>query len=52
MLVEPALLLTIRVTAYDPVAEKEWLGFRAVLVAPSLKSHSQEVGLPVVVSVN
>jgi hypothetical protein len=31
---------------------KAWLGFWAVLVAPSPKFHSQEVGLPAEVSVN
>jgi hypothetical protein len=45
-------LLAVRVTAYGPVAEKEWLGFWDVLVEPAPKFHCQAVGLPVDVSVN
>jgi len=45
-------LLTRRVTEYGPVVAKEWTGFREALVPPSPKFQDQEVGLPVVVSVN
>jgi len=45
-------LLAMRVTLYDPVWAKTWLGFLAALADPSLKFHCQEVGEPVEVSVN
>jgi hypothetical protein len=49
---EPELLLTRSETTKDPGAEYEWLGFLTVLLAPSPKSHCQEVGLPDDVSAN
>ena len=49
---DPELLTTVRATAWDPAAVKVWLGFRIVLVVPSLKFHCQDVGLPIDVSVN
>ena len=51
-LLEPEALVTARVTAYDPAMVKAWLGFWDVLVVPSPKFHSQEVGDPADVSVN
>jgi len=45
-------LATISVTLYVPEEVKVWLGFRAVLVEPSLKFHCQDVGVPVDVSAN
>ena len=44
---EPEALFTTRTTAYDPAAAKAWVGLRSALVAPSLKFHCQDVGLPV-----
>jgi hypothetical protein len=51
-LLDPVLLLIFKVTNLTPVAANVWLGFREVLVPPSPKFHSHEVGLPVDVSVN
>lgn len=51
-LLEPEVFVTVRVTVYDAVAMNVWLGFWAVLVAPSPKFHCHEVGEPVEVSVN
>ena len=45
-------LATVNRTPYEPAAAKTWLGWRVVLVDPSLKSHCQEAGVPVEVSVN
>ena len=45
-------LETVRVTLYEPAWAKIWLGFREVLVDPSLKVHDHEVGDPEEVSVN
>jgi hypothetical protein len=49
---EPELLVTVKVTVFDPTVVKVWLGFWAVDVNPSPKFHCQEVGDPVDVSVN
>ena len=51
-LVEPEPLVTVKATEYEPDDAKLWLGFWTELVAPSLKSQSQEVGFPADVSVN
>jgi hypothetical protein len=48
----PAPLVTVKFTALDPMVAYTWFGFWAGLVDPSPKSHCQEVGLPVEVSVN
>jgi hypothetical protein len=42
----------VRLTVYDPAEANVWLGFWAVLVAPSPKLHDHEVGDPADVSVN
>jgi len=47
---EPAELAAINKTVKDPSVAYEWLGFLEVLVPPSPKSHCQEVGVPVEVS--
>jgi hypothetical protein len=52
VLVEPVLLVTVKVTVFAPVVVNAWLGFWDVLVPPSPKFHCHEVGLPVDVSVN
>src|SRR5687767_2660409 len=39
-------------TVNSPAEVNVWAGFRSVDVAPSPKSHAQDVGLPVEVSVN
>jgi len=49
---EPELMAAVRVTVKDAAVAKVWLGFWAVLVAPSPKFHCQDVGKPVDVSVN
>lgn len=49
---ELVLLVTVSVTVLVPAVAYVWLGFWAVLVAPSPKFHCQEVGEPVDVSVN
>jgi hypothetical protein len=49
---ELELFVTVKVTLYVPEVVKIWLGFWAVLIAPSLKSHCQAVGFPSDVSVN
>jgi hypothetical protein len=51
-LVEPEPLVTVKATEYEPDDAKVWFGFWTELVAPSLKSQSQEVGFPTDVSVN
>ena len=51
-LLEPEAFPAIRVTEYEPSVVNVWLGFCAVLVAPSPKFHCHEVGVPVDVSVN
>jgi hypothetical protein len=51
-LLKPELLVTVRVTVFNPVVVYVWLGFWDVLVPPSPKFHCQEVGVPVDVSVN
>jgi len=52
VLLEPEALVTVKVTVPDPVEVYVWAGFCAVEVVESPKAHSQEVGLPVDVSVN
>jgi hypothetical protein len=52
VVLEPVAFETVKVTVLEPAAAKMWLGFWAVLVEPSPKFHSQEVGLPVDTSVN
>jgi hypothetical protein len=52
VLFDPEALVAVRVTVLAPVVVNVWLGFWAVLVPPSPKFHSHEVGLPVDVSVN
>jgi hypothetical protein len=49
---DPEPLLIFRVTPYVPAVINVCVGFLAVLVAPSLKFHCQEVGFPAEVSVN
>ena len=49
---EPVALETVNDTVLEPAAAKAWLGFLAVLVEPSPKFQSQDVGLPVDMSVN
>jgi len=49
---DPAALLTVKVTLNMPAVVNVWLGFWDVLVAPSLKFHCQELGPPVDVFVN
>jgi hypothetical protein len=51
-LLEPVLLMAVRVTVLDPAVVYVWLGFWAVLVDPSPKVQLHEVGPPVDVSVN
>jgi len=51
-LLEPELLVTVKVTVLDPAVVYAWPGFWTVLEVPSPKLHCQEVGLPVDVSVN
>ena len=48
---EPAELAAIKKTVKEPSVAYEWLGFLDVLVPPSPKSHCQDVGVPVEVSV-
>ena len=48
----PALLAATKVTFRNPGIEYLWEGFWAVLVVPSPKSQSQEIGLPVEASTN
>jgi hypothetical protein len=52
VLFDPVLLVTVKVTVFNPVVVYEWLGFRDVFVPPSPKFHCQEVGVPAEVSVN
>ena len=49
---EPVLLVAVNVTVLEPAVVNSWLGFYDDEVAPSPKFHSQEVGVPVDVSVN
>ena len=52
VLLDPEVLVTVRVTVFDPAAAYAWLGFREVLVPPSPKLHCHELALPVDVSIN
>ena len=49
---DPKLFVTVSVTVFEPGVVKVWFGFLSVDVPPSPKSHRQEVGAPVEVSVN
>jgi hypothetical protein len=51
-LFEPELLVTVKLTVFDPAVVYVWLGFWTAEVEESPKLHSQEVGLPAEVSVN
>lgn len=51
-LLEPELFDEINPTENEPALVKTCVGFFAVLVPPSPKSHSQEVGSPADVSAN
>jgi hypothetical protein len=51
-LLEPELLVTVRVTVFDPAVVNAWLGFWTLEVDPSPKFHCQEVGFPTEASVN
>lgn len=46
VVLEPALLVTLRVILRKPELLKACVGLRAVLVVPSPKSHCQDDGLP------
>jgi hypothetical protein len=48
----PALLVTVRVTVKEPAELYVWMGLSWVDEYPSPKSHFQEVGFPVDLSVN
>jgi hypothetical protein len=52
MLLDPEALVTVKVTVFVPTLANVWLGFWAVLVAPSPKFQDQAAGLPADVSVN
>ena len=47
----PTPLLAVRLTVYGPAVVHVWLGFWSVELDPSPKSHSQAVGVFVLVSV-
>ena len=49
---DPEALVTVKVTVFVPALAKAWLGFWAVLVAPSPKFQAQAAGLPADASVN
>jgi hypothetical protein len=49
---DPAVFAAVSVTVNIPAVAKAWDGFREVLVLPSPKLQDQELGLPVLVSVN
>lgn len=52
MLLEPELLVTVRVTVYDAAVANVYVGLWTALVDPSPNFHCQEVGEPMDVSVN
>jgi len=48
----PAAFVAVNVTVYFPALEYLCVGFLAVELVPSPKSHFHDVGAPVLVSVN